>query len=376
MRPSPAGPTLPRVTFSPRPFHPNRPQLIAPVRTDPTGRSGPTPRQVRGRAWRRSSRGLHVPATEPTAPLEQRIVEAAATLPPGGAVTGWASLRWYGALWFDGRTPDDRAELPVPLVSCVRDIRPQPGFSLSQERLDPRTVVEVDGLPVTTGVRSVCFEMRYAAGVRAAVAALDMAMFSDVVSLAEVAAYVDPHLNGWTGVPQAREALALAEENSWSPRETAMRLVWVMDAGLPRPLCNRPVFDLHGRLLGTPDLFDPEAGVVGEYDGAVHLDGSQRSTDVTREEVFRDHGLEYFCVVGGDMVNRRAVAARMHAARRRARCQSPDRRAWTLTTPHWWTQTHTVALRRALTGPALERVRHRQRRLPSRRGRSPRPDSP
>lgn len=292
------------------------------------------------------------------------MVEAAATLPPGAGVTGWAALRWLGALWFNGRAADG-AELPIPLVSCARDIRPQAGFLLSQERLDPKTVVEVDGLPVTIGARSVCFEMRYAVGVRAAVIALDMAMFSDVVSLAEVAAYVDPHLNGWTGVPQARAALSLADENSWSPRETAMRLVWVIDAALAPPLCNRPVFDLQGHHLGTPDLFDPVAGVVGEYEGAVHLVGSRRSKDITREEVFRDHGLEYFSVVAGDMANRLAVAARMHAARRRARWLPEHRRAWTLTPPYWWTETHTVALRRSLTGRALERVRLRQARLAS-----------
>lgn len=293
------------------------------------------------------------------------MVEAAATLPPSGAVTGWAALRWLGALWFDGCGPDGRTALPVPLVSCAEDIRPQPGFVLSQERLDPKTVVEVDGLRVTTGVRSVSFEMRYAAGVRAAVIALDMAMFSDVVSTAEVSAYVDPHLNGWTGVPQARAALALCEENSWSPRETATRLVWVLDAGLPPPLCNRPIFDLGGHHLGTPDLFDPEAGVVGEYDGAAHLVGSRRAKDVTREEAFRDHGLEYFSILAGDMSNRSAVAARMHAARRRARWLPEDRRRWTLTPPHWWQETHTVALRRSLTGSALQRVRQRQRRLAS-----------
>ena len=54
-----------------------------------------------------------------------------------------------------------------------------------------------------------------------------------------------------------------------------MRLVWVMDAGLPTPLCNEPVFSLDGQLLGYPDLFDPEAGSVGEYDGADHKDGKR-----------------------------------------------------------------------------------------------------
>ena len=38
------------------------------------------------------------------------------------------------------------------------------------------------------------------------------------------------------------------------------------------PLCNPPVFDLHGKLLGYPDIFDPISGTIGEYDGADHKD--------------------------------------------------------------------------------------------------------
>ena len=80
-----------------------------------------------------------------------------------------------------------------------------------------------------------------------------------------------------------------------------MRLRWVLDAGLPPPLCNRPLFDLDGNLIGIPDLFDPVAGLVGEYDGADHKDGERHRADVAREERFRDHGLEYFQIVRGDL---------------------------------------------------------------------------
>ena len=115
-----------------------------------------------------------------------------------------------------------------------------------------------------------------------------------------------------------------------------MRLVWVIDAELPRPLCNRPVFDLAGRLLGYPDLFDPVGGVVGEYDGADHKDIDRHRSDVAREQVFRDHGLEYFAVVAGDLRNRDLVVQRMRNTRRRARFLPPGERPWTLTPPPWW----------------------------------------
>ena len=65
-----------------------------------------------------------------------------------------------------------------------------------------------------------------------------------------------------------------------------MRLIWTRTAGLPRPLTNRPVFDLQGRHIGTPDLLDVEAGLFGEYDGAMHLDGKSRLRGLVHEDRF------------------------------------------------------------------------------------------
>ena len=342
------------------PFHANRPHLVAPVRADPLGVAGPTRRQSRGSAWRTTSRGFHVPASvDGTAP-QQRILEAAAPMPPAAGITGWASLNWQGAAWFDGRDRSGLRELNVTIASCQDDIRAQHGFVVCQERLNPAEVIEVDGLRVTHPARSVCFEMRYAGDLRQAVVVLDMSAYSDLVSIAEVTEYALAH-PGWTGIPQARDALALADENSWSPWETEMRLVWVVDAGLPRPLCNRPVFDLGGRLLGTPDILDPEAGVAGEYEGSLHLQGRQRAHDVGREQVFRNHGLEYFVVLSEDMRDHAKVADRMAATRVRA-LRSDLPRQWTLTPPPWWSQSHTVEQRRALTGRARDAVLRLRRR--------------
>ena len=114
-----------------------------------------------------------------------------------------------------------------------------------------------------------------------------------------------------------------------------MLMVWLLDAELPRPVLNREVFDLDGNLIGIPDLLDVEAGLVGEYQGADHKDGQRHREDVEREERFRDHGLEFFEVVGGDLRRRQLVVERMHNARRRAKFLPPESRAWTLETPPW-----------------------------------------
>ena len=48
--------------------------------------------------------------------MEQRIVEAAGHLPPGGMVTGWAALRLLRGGFFDGVARDGSTEFPVTLL--------------------------------------------------------------------------------------------------------------------------------------------------------------------------------------------------------------------------------------------------------------------
>lgn len=278
---------------------------------------------------------------------DQRIAEASVFLRGLDAVTGWAGLRWLGAEWFTGSTPEPDRLRPVPILTMTKRL-PQAGFLFSEERISYSMTFEHDGLTITDPWRSVTFEMRYAGGLRRAVVALDMACHSDLVSIEEVDHLLTPCLNGWTGVPLARQAVHLASENSWSPQEVNTRLAWELDCGFPRPLCNAPVFDLAGHHLFTPDLFDPQAGLAGEYDGTLHLEGARRRRDRDREELARDHGIEYFTIMAGDLVSGRCVAI-MTAARRRALFQAPDSRRWTLDQPHWWVPTDTVALRRGLT---------------------------
>ena len=327
-------------------------RVVWPVSRDQLGVEGPTPKQARGNGWRRTSRGLYVPTTVDGTRPEQRIAEAGAVLPPYGGVTGWAALRWLGSLWFGGEWAGE--SMRVPLVTGSRSIRPQQGIEVSEERLSPADLIWDDGLWLTTAVRSVCFEMRYARSVRHAVQIFDMAAYADLVSRDELVDFVLAH-PGWTGIPQCRDAVPFVDENSWSPMETEMRLTWVIEAGLPQPLSNVPVFDRAGRHIGTPDLLDPVAGVVGEYDGALHLAGDQRVRDVRREEAFRGVGLECFRMLSDDLSGRHQMAQRMIRARQRARWLPESTRPWTLHPPSWWVPTSTVSQRRALDEQARDR---------------------
>jgi hypothetical protein len=323
------------------------------VPVDVGGRNGPTKAQARGPHWRRTSRGLYVPSCVDATSPEQRIIEAAAALPVIGGVTGWAGLRWAGGHWFGGVAGGEVR--PVPLAVGFHDIRPQAGIEVTQEHLDLREVTSLDGLPMTKVERSLGFEMRYAANLRDAAVAFCMAAYSDLVSIEEMNAFLARH-RGWDGIRLARGAMTLAEENCWSPQEVRMLLAWLLDADLPKPLCNRPVFDRSGRHIGTPDLLDVEAGVVGEYDSALHLNGGQRRNDRDREEAFRGVGLEYFTILTGDLRDRVRTAERMRRARSRARFEAESRRAWTTELPHWWIPTFTVEQRRDLTPAETARV--------------------
>lgn len=318
-----------------RPFTPPATSLVWPVRLDPTGCAGPTRVQARTAAWRRCARGWYVPATADGTDVEQRILEQAVrVVDASGALAGWAALRWRGAAYFDGRSAAGDP-LPVPLVRRAGGASLPPGPAVfSAAQLGSREVEVVRGVPCTTVARSLFDVMRFSPSLRRATVAADMTIAAGLLTTDELAAYVERH-HAWEGVPLAREAVALARDSSMSPQESWMRLCWVLDAGLPDPVCNRPVFDLHGRLLGYPDLLDVEAGVVGEYDGAHHRETARRSRDIDREAGFREAGLEYFSVVAGELRHRAAVAERMTRARERARRSGLERR-WTLTPPPWW----------------------------------------
>ncbi|MGH3368533.1 MAG: hypothetical protein ACRDPR_00890, partial [Nocardioidaceae bacterium] len=303
---------------------------------DPSGRAGPTRGQARGPGWRQTSYGYYVPTHVSDAVPEQRVLEQSVRLPPGGAVTGWAAARMRGAAFFDGLERDGVTRRPVPLaIGPHASVRADGTVAISRERLDPAEVSSVQGVPCTTVRRALFDEMREARDDRAAVVAMDMMAAAELVSIRQMRTYVAGR-GGWRGVPRVRRALGLADENSMSPNETYTRLLWVLDAGLPPPLSNQPVFDGSGSLIGVADLLDPVAGVVGEYDGAAHRGLHRHRRDVIREDRFRRAGLEYFKVVGGDLADPALVVERMRATRERAKFLAPRDRAWTLVPPAGW----------------------------------------
>ena len=96
-------------------------------------------------------------------------------------------------------------------------------------------------------------------------------------------------------------------------REPERLRVDVIEAGFPEPLLNVRIFDEEGVLLGHPDLFDLEAALAIEFDGADHRDRAQHRRDNIREEKFEDAGVTVVRTDSLDLrpVHRRATLARI-----------------------------------------------------------------
>ncbi len=315
--------------------------LVRPVPVDPTGRRGPTRGEAQGPRWRQSSKGFYVPSAVSLDLVEQRILEESMRLPAGGAVTGWAACRLHRAAFFDGLEPDGRTSQTVPLVVHPSSkLRPLTNSTVSREPLHREERTARDGIACTTAVRAVFDEMRRVRDRREAVVALDMAAAAELVSLQEMREYAAQRTR-WRRSTRVAWALPLASERSLSPGESRLRLVWMLDAGLSAPLVNRHVWDRDGRLLGVADLFDPEAGVFGEYDGAVHRRAGRHTSDVRREDRVRRAGLEYVKVTGIDLREPAMVADRILTTRQRG-LSGARSKGWTLTPPPGWWSTDTA----------------------------------
>lgn len=318
-----------------RPAASTRPVL--PVRVDPTGRGGPTRGQARGPSWRQSTYGFYVPSDVDSSRPVQRVAEQSVRLPPGGAVTGWAAGLLLGATYLDGRGPDGITPLPVPLaIGPAGNVRSDAAVLLLRDVLPTEEVTTVLGIPCVIPERAAFDAMRTASSPVEAVVAMDMMALGEVTSLRRTREYVDCVGPRRKGTPRVRAALALASEHSWSPNETRMHMVWRLDARLPAPRLNRPLFDRQGRLLCYPDLLDVEAGLVGEYDGADHRGAHRHSKDVGREDLLRRHGLEVFRVTGLDLRVPGRIRDRMLEARSRANWLPEAERSWTTAPPPDW----------------------------------------
>jgi hypothetical protein len=283
-----------------------------------------------GPLWRAPYRGVRVPSgVDPSDPA-QRALEAASLLPDRAALGGWAAAYLLGASELDGRGASGRELEAVPIVvPPPAQMRPRPGLQITRSRLDPADVVEVDGVPVTSPVRT-AFDMARLQPARPAVVALDILGRQLRLPLGAVSSYALRHA-GWRGAPGARRVLELADARAASAGESRVRLLWMLDAGLPRPEVNAYVLRPTGEVLAVADLLDPDAGLVGEYDGAGHRGLEQHTRDNAREEWLEAAGLVVVRFTALDLQprNLRRTVERLRVAHARGLARDRARDAWT-----------------------------------------------
>lgn len=288
-----------------------------------------TPDRARGHGYRRTGSGLYLPTSVDRTAAQQRIVEEAARLPAGGAVTGWASCLLHGAAWLDGLAPDGRTPLPVALAVGPRGgVRKTSGISVSFERLPEWEVWVRYGVRVTRPERAVFDEMRRH-GCREALVVLESALAGRITSLERVGAYAARHGSA-RRFDRVAWALPRARGGARSPLEVRVRTTAEEDAGYGRLLVNRVVETLDGVRIGEVDLIDEESGTPIEVDGAEHREADRQAWDITKEDALRRVGLETARVTSSQARVPGTLIERLVAVRARSRFIPTGERAWRL----------------------------------------------
>ena len=120
------------------------------------------------------------------------------------------------------------------------------------------------GVPCAPLAVALVHELRLERDYRELVVMIEMALLAGVVTREEIREVLESTRRMHT---RHFDALELATGECRSPPEVRMMLTWLLDARFGKPLMNREVLDLDGRLLGVVDLLDVESGSYGEYDG-------------------------------------------------------------------------------------------------------------
>lgn len=202
-------------------------------------------------------RGVYMPKDSPVT-LWDRAKAAWLATGRQAVITGVAASGLYGASWVDAGTT-------IELIS-PRHARPQPGLVVRQESLAPDEVTKVSGIPVVVRARA-AFDLGRHLPRGDAIARMDALMRNSVFS-AEDVLILAKRYPGARGLRKLFGVLPLVDGGAASPQETRLRLLYI-DAGLPRPTTQVPVFD-GWRAVRILDLGWEEFRVGSEYDGDVH----------------------------------------------------------------------------------------------------------
>jgi hypothetical protein len=219
--------------------------------------SGVVTRRELQRWYRPMYPNVHRPrGSEPS--LQDRTEGAWLWSKRNGIVTGVAASALHGAEWVD----DD-----VPIELLWNSTHPPGGIVVRNERISDDEFTLVGGLPVTTPARTAFDLGRYLKRGQA-VARLDALMRAAPFSTEDVM-LLTKRYKGARGVAKLKSVLPLVDGGAESPQETRLRLLFI-DAGLPRPTTQIPIYDERGRFIRRLDMGWEDFMVGAEYDGEQH----------------------------------------------------------------------------------------------------------
>lgn len=316
------------------------PDALPPVLTTAEARRRGVIALIRNGTYTRVSHGLHLVSGADETHPDVRIALATAGVAQRIVVGGWAAARLLERAraadrsespCFDGWDRAGRQPAPVPLLSGPETRLVETPFRrLTRSIVPAEERVRVGKVSITSPLRT-AFDLARLSGLEDAVIALDRLRALGLVDVPGLVELLDGR-SRWLGVGGARTALALSADGVESPQESVLRLLW-REAGLPVPLCNPTVVDESGDAVARVDLLDPDVGLVGEYDGAMHASAARRTADARRQERLEALGLTVIRATAEDVSTEPARAAwrqRVRRAHERARARRPASPAWTV----------------------------------------------
>jgi hypothetical protein len=261
---------------------------------------------LQSRPWQPVLRGVWKHETLPD-DRTTRIAAARLVLPDSAVFVNLTAAWLYGA---DVRRLTD-LDVHVGFPAGKR-IRPQSFLIVSQETLARDDIARVDGLPVTTPVRTAFDALRLLRGPERLVVA-DALCHLGLVGVPTLRAYFASQRR-LRNLRVGERLVDLIEPLAESPMETRLRVV-LIDGGLPRPYVQFPVTDGSGRVFARLDLAYPEHKVAIEFDGAWHW--NRRRDDDRRRDRLRALGWDVLVFSAEDLKAPEAVVSRVAAALRR-----------------------------------------------------------
>jgi hypothetical protein len=262
--------------------------LDAPFTTAQARSQGITPNQLtrltEAGFLRRILRGVYV-ATQVPDTRQLRAAALRLVVPANAVVTDRTAGWLLGARRIDA--PNAHLEIPPLSVFSTRaGLRLRNDLCVSGERrLLKQDITEIDGVRVTTPLRTAC-DLGRLLHRDQAIAALDSLSRLRAFSRDELVAEIG-RFRGYRGVRTLRPLAHLVDGRSESPSESVLRLRWLDCPSLPKPEPQVPVAGPNGTTYWL-DLGVEELRFGAEYDGAeFHSSDEDRAHDEDRRNWMR-----------------------------------------------------------------------------------------